>query len=127
MRKVLTTQSTVTCGHRLLLKTGTVQIASTAKLKVSGEAVLLRASVVGKSIPDCGSPVPPKGPQGNIMCTTVLTVANAPQPKLKVNGDPVLVERITGSTSGTVVNDPEQPTPQKKLAATANQSKLLTT
>jgi hypothetical protein len=126
MRKVLTTQSTVTCGHRLPPKTGTVQIASTAKLKVNGEPVLLRASVVGKNIPDCGIPVPPQGPQGNVICTKVLSVANAPQPKLKVNGDPVLVEPITGSTSGTVVNDPEQPSPQKKLAATANQSKLLT-
>jgi hypothetical protein len=119
MRKVLTTQSTVTCGHL-----GTVQTVSTAKLKVGGNPVLLESSVKDESILGCTTTPPPPT---NAKCLTVMSVSNTPPPKLKVNGDPVLVEPITGSTSGTVANDPEQPTPQKKLAATANQSKLLTT
>ena len=41
MRKVLTTQSTVTCGTDSRRRTGAVQAASTAKLKVDGNPVLL--------------------------------------------------------------------------------------
>jgi hypothetical protein len=124
MPNVLTTASDVTCGHRQLpALPGAVQVASAAKLKVNSNPVLLESSVSGKTISGCGIPIPP---QGNLKCTTVLSVANKAPPKLKVNGDAVLVGTITGTTTGTVVDDPDGATPQKKLAATANQSKLLT-
>jgi hypothetical protein len=124
MPYVLTTASDVTCGHVVPAPPpGAVQVASAAKLKVNSNPVLLESSVLGQSISNCPT-VPP--PQGNIKCTKVLSVANKTPPKLKVNGDAVLVESITGTTNGAVVDPPAPATPQSKLAATANQSKLLT-
>jgi hypothetical protein len=114
MRKVLTTQSTVTCGH----VAGSVQTASTAKLKIDGNPVLLQASVLGRTVASCGIPQV----QGNKLCTTVLSVTNAPPPKLTVGGAPVLLDTITGTTDGAI-----GATPQTLLAATANQAKLVTT
>ena len=120
MRKVLTTQSTVTCGHRLPpAKPGAVQVVSTAKLRLNRNPVLLGPSVVGMSVSLCAT-LPS---QGNAPCTSVISVTNTPPPKLKVNGAPVLVESITGTTAGQVGGV----TPQSELAATANQSKLVTT
>ena len=104
MRKALTAQSDVTCGHRLLpAKPGAVQAASAAKLKVNGSPVLLESSVLGRPISNCAT-VP------------------SPPPKLTVSGAAVLLDSITGTTSGQVGGV----TPQPRLAATANQSKLTT-
>lgn len=114
MPAVLTMSSTVTCGHA----TGQVTATSEAKLKVLGAAVLLESSVAGKPVAGCGTPVS----QGNKPCTSVVSVVNAPPPKLKVNGLPVLTASITGTTDGQVATV----TPQLLLAATANQSKLST-
>jgi hypothetical protein len=120
MQKVLTTQSTVTCGHQLPpAKPGKVQVASTAKLRVNGNPVLLESGVVGKPVSGCATPTS----QGNVPCTAVKSVSTVPPPKLTVNGDPVLVEGITGETFGQVATI----TPQSLLSATANQSKLSTT
>lgn len=119
MRKVLSTQSEVTCGHRLLpAKPGAVQVAGTAKLKVNGNPVLLAPGVLGRPISGCAT-VPS---QGNAPCTAVVSVINTPPPKLTVNGAAVLLDTVTGSTSGQVGGV----TPQGRLAATANQSKLTT-
>jgi|SRR6478609_11846352 len=119
MRKALTAQSDVTCGHRLLpAKPGAVQAASAAKLKVNGSPVLLESSVLGRPISNCAT-VPS---QGNAPCATVASVVNTPPPKLTVSGAAVLLDSITGTTSGQVGGV----TPQPRLAATANQSKLTT-
>jgi hypothetical protein len=112
MPNVLTTQSAVTCAHN-----GTVQVASTAKLKVGGNPVLLMSSVVEQQISNCPSKPPPPA---NVTCTHVLTVTNIPAPKLTVHGDAVLVDTITGTTDGNLSGVPN------RLGATANQSKLLT-
>jgi hypothetical protein len=119
MRKVLTTQSTVTCGH-IPPTPGTVQTESSAKLKVDGHPVLLESSVVGKRVVGCGT-VPP--PASNARCAKVNTVENTPPPKLTVDGSSVLVDTIKGATEGQVGGVK----PQRLLSATANQSKLLTT
>jgi hypothetical protein len=117
MRQVLTTQSTVRCGH-IPPTPGTVTTTSVAKLKVNGSPVLLESSVVGQGVVLCGTPQV----QGNKICTKVMSVANIPPPKLAVAGAPVLVDSIKGTTDGQVGG-----TPQATLAATANQSKLGTT
>ena len=114
MRRVLTTLSTVTCGH----PAGSVRTASTAKLKVAGNPVLLESSVAGMAVASCGIPLV----QGNKPCTTVLSVVDAPPPRLTVGGLPVLADAITGTTDGLIGG-----APQSALAATASQTKLTTT
>jgi hypothetical protein len=121
MPRALTMGSTVTCGHQVPPKVGSVQKASLAKLKVNGQPVLLESSIVGKAIPDCGtvpkSP-PPPGPVSK-PCSTVSTVTGGASLKLKVGGMPVMLETLGGSTDGVVEN-----LPQTSLSGQANQPKL---
>lgn len=119
MRKVLTTQSTLSCGHAAPpALPGAVATASAAKLKVAGSPVLLTSSVAGKDVIGCATPQV----QGNKLCTKVISAASTPPAKLAVAGEPVLVEPITGTTDGQVAGV----TPQPALNATANQPKLTT-
>lgn len=106
MPAVLTTASSVTCAAQ-----GKVSVSGESKLKVSGNGVLLKAGVQGKSISACGT-VPP--PPSNKPCTTVSSVASGEARKLKVGGSGVLTALLAATSEGTL------PT----VSATANQSKL---
>jgi hypothetical protein len=106
MGKPLTESSDVKCAHE-----GTVSITGTPKLTVSGHPVLLRRGVVEKSISDCTPPTNNTPP-----CLTVTTILLESQAqKLTVNGQPVILDTLAGSTDGP---------PPGTLTATANQSKL---
>jgi hypothetical protein len=120
MPNVLTTQSTVSCGllgvalpntHQ-----GTVRVQSMAKLKVAGASVLLKASIENMTITDCKTPVPPH----NSPCQLVSAVSDGESTKLKVDGNPVILETLKGSTNGIVTDV----TPQKLLAGVASLDKL---
>ncbi len=113
MPNVLTTASTVTCGHPVPPKLGQVIVASTAKLKVAGAPVLLPVGAAAGTIADCGTVVTPGG---NKPCTKVVTVGPGPSTKLKVAGSPVLLDTLVLATDG---NPPAVPP-----AAVANQPKL---
>jgi len=122
MANVLTTASTVTCGHQVPPKRGTVtKNPSPAKLAVAGNAVLLEASVVGATVADCGTPLASDA-AGVITkpCTAVTDVNNGAALKLQAGGKPVLLDTLAGSTDG-LLNRTEQ---QAKLGGTAEQSKL---
>jgi hypothetical protein len=113
--RVLTEASAVSCGHG----PGQVQTASDAKLSVSGSAVLVQTSVVGKQVALCGTP--PATSPTSTPCATVQT-ATGQASKLTANGAPVLLETLTGTTDGVVSGT----TPQALLSATAGQTKLAT-
>lgn len=121
MPRALTMASTVTCGHQIPPKVGGVQQASLAKLRVSGQPVLLESSVVGKPIPDCGTVPKAPPPPGLVSkpCSAVTAVAGGASLKLKVGGSPVLLDTLGGSTDGVVESQP-----QASLSGVANQSKL---
>lgn len=122
MASVLTTNSTVTCGH-----SGNVAVTSTQKLKVNNNSVLVRTSIEGKSIP--ATPLPgscqtqpasdPSGPTAK-PCTKVSSVDHGEATKLKVNGQAVMLDTLSGTTDGMVAKT----TPQTLLSATAGQAKL---
>jgi hypothetical protein len=117
MPNVLTMNSTVGCGHLPPPPgTGIVQVQSTAKLKVSGKSVLLLDSISGKAVSGLCGTVPATGTK---KCTAVSSVSGGLATKLKVGGQPVVLDTVTGGTDGTVGGSP-----QLLLAALANQPKL---
>ena len=119
MAGVLTTSSKVICGHG-----GTVSTSSSAKLKVSGNPVLLKTGIAQQAVSGCLTPTtpPPPGP-ASIKCTLVSSVDTGEATKLKAGGNPVMLDTLTGQTNGIIANV----TPQKLLSATAGQSKLKAT
>jgi hypothetical protein len=130
MSGVLTTASTVTCGHGA----GKVQTSSSAKLKVNGAPVLLKSSIDRRSVSGCVTPVADDPSPAGRPCTAVTSapaVPPAPPPlppgvtageatKLKAGGQPVMLDTLKGSTNGMVAKTSPQPT----LAGTAGQTKL---
>lgn len=116
MTGVLTTGSNVVCGHG-----GTVSTSGAAKLKVSGNPVLLKAGIAGKSVSGCGTPPASdvSGPTA-IPCSSVTSVATGEATKLTMGGTPVMLDTLSGQTDGMV----GKVTPQLLLSATAVQSKL---
>jgi hypothetical protein len=117
---VLTTTSTVGCGHLPPPPgSGVVQVQSTAKLRVAGAPVLLLGSIANKPLVPltCGIVVS----QTNVKCTKVAAVTAGTATKLTVGGQPVVLDTtLKGSTDGTLGGV----TPQLLLAAVANQTKL---
>jgi hypothetical protein len=116
MPGVLTKGSNVTCGHG-----GTVVTSSPAKLKVNGQAVLLKDGIASKPVSGCTTPPAsdPSGPTA-IPCATVTSVDLGEATKLKVDGSAVMLETLAGKTDGMVA----KMTPQTLLSATAGQNKL---
>jgi hypothetical protein len=92
--KVLTTDSTVTCGHT---PSGAVALKGSAKLRVSGFSVLVTAGVG----PDIGTGCV-ASKQGDVACTTVTGVATEKSTKLCADGVPVVLDTLTGTTGGTI-------------------------
>jgi hypothetical protein len=115
MAAVLTKASKVTCGHK-----GTVAVSSTAKLTVGGDPVLLKSNIEGATVSDCTTqPAPP--PPGSVSspCAIVTSITAGEATKLTVGGLAVILDTLTGGTSGIDKGEPQQ-----KLAATAVQEKL---
>jgi hypothetical protein len=98
MPNVLTTTSTVLCGHG---GSGAVQVQSDAKLKLNGARVLLMAGIKDQPINPvlCGIPVPPAA---NKKCTKASSVFAGLATKLKVGDLPVVLETVRGGTDGTI-------------------------
>ena len=97
MAYVLTTGSTVHCGHG-----GAVSTEGAPKLKVAGKPVLRKAGIDGKSVAascalqdvsDTSGPV-------TIKCTTVMSVTDGEAKKLKVGGAAVMLDTLAGGTNG---------------------------
>jgi hypothetical protein len=116
MAGVLVTNSTVTCGH-----SGNVTVTSTQKLKVSNSPVLIKTSIENQSIPDCLT-APASDASGPTAkpCKTVSSVGSGEATKLKVNGQAVMLDTLSGATDGMVT----KVTPQLLLSATAGHTKL---
>ena len=92
MSKALTTGSDVQCGHK-----GAVQVSSSAKLTIGGNAVLLTSGVMGSSVANCGTPIS----STTAPCSTVLSVLpTSLAQKLTVGGLPVVLDTLSGLTDG---------------------------
>jgi hypothetical protein len=118
MSNVLTTSSTVSCGH----PPGAASTVSAAKLAVAGSPVLLATSIMGKGVSSCFTQLASDntGPIAK-PCAAVIEVSAGSSTKLTCGGQPVMLDdRLAGSTDGMV----GKVTPQTKLAGQANQSKL---
>ena len=105
MAKVLTTDSTIDCGHE-----GTVGTSSSAKLRVDGAAVLVETGVAGKTIAGCTQTGGPPTP-----CTAVAAISSGRATKLTAGGQPVMLDTLSGTTNGAPVG---------ALSATAGQDRL---
>ncbi|MFI8234976.1 hypothetical protein ACIGDI_39905 [Streptomyces sp. NPDC085900] len=128
MGKVLTTASTVPCGHvppppqppapggppppPSPPVPGTFTVQSTSKLTVQGDPVLVEASIHQATITNCPNTVSPAKP-----CTHVLAVNSGQSVKLRTSGAPVMLDQLTFTTDCS----PPLPVP---ATPTANQSKL---
>jgi hypothetical protein len=114
MAGVLTTGSSVRCGHG-----GTVRVSSSAKLSVAGQKVLVADGIDGKSVSTCGTPTTDKSKA----CTSVIKTTAGAATKLTAGSMPVYLDTLAGTTDGVVGGT----TPQTLLAASAGQSKLTAT
>ena len=111
MASVLTSGSSVGCNHK-----GSISLASQAKLKVKGNAVLLEEHVNGKDISRC--PIVKDDSKGTAPDTVVKALTAGKASKLKVGGKPVLLGTLAGTTDGLPA------TPGMQLKVSAGQSKL---
>jgi hypothetical protein len=109
MPKVLTTGSSVICGHG-----ATASLSSSAKLTVQGEAVLLENEYsswtfqVGCAQTDSSKSQKP--------CAIITEISGGQSSKLTVNGISVLIDTLSGLSDGN---------PGKTdVSATASQDKL---
>lgn len=92
MGAVLTETSSVKCNH-----TGSVQLrAGQSKLTVNGNKVLVDGDLNGATISSCTTP----STQSSSPCATVTSALGGVAQKLKVGGSGVLLDTITGPTSG---------------------------
>ena len=116
---VLTMGSLVSCGH----SPGKVDVSNDAKLKVNGNPVLLAGGISSKTVTGCSTLAASdnSGPT-DITCTHVLAVTAGQAIKLKVGGEPVMLETLAGTTDGMVT----KVTPQNLLQGRAVQAKLKT-
>jgi hypothetical protein len=114
---VLTTSSTVDCGHG-----GAVSVSGESKLKVAGSPVLLKAGIDSKPVAatcllqdtsDSSGPL-------TIKCKTVTSVTAGEATKLKVSGSPVMLDTLAGGTDGMATKG----TLATALRATAGQTKM---
>ena len=110
MANVVTTVSTVTCGHG----PGKVTLTSTAKLKIGNDPVVLAIS----GAPVAGCTTVPDPNTTTKLCTTATADAGTAT-KLRVGNQPVLLDTLSGSTDGTISG-----TQQKLLKWTAPPTKL---
>jgi len=112
MAAVLTTASTLTCGHG-----GQVSLKSSQhKLTVDGKPVLLQSDLPGSSISNCATPMS----QSNATspCLNVVSVLGGASTTLKVGGTALLLAGAQGLTDGT------DPKPGTWSVQTAGQTKL---
>jgi hypothetical protein len=117
MSKPLTNAGDVKCGHQ-----GKAVLSSTAKLKVSGQNVLLKTDVMGKTIAGC-SIVLASDMSGvtDKPCLTVASVTAGEATKLKVGGFFVILDdQLAGTTDGMQAKT----TPLTALSGSAQQNKL---
>lgn len=113
MASVLIQNSSVTCGHQ-----GTVETSSSAKLKVNGQPVLLKNSINQKSVTTGSCSTVPDESKGITKCETVVSVTAGEATKLKVGGQGVMLDTLSGTTDGNPIGN---------VPATANQNKLTAT
>lgn len=117
MAAVLTENSNVTCGH-----TGSASTSGVSKLTVNGHPVLLESGIANKTVNNCVTPTASDSSMRptDKPCTLVSSVTGGAAAKLKVKGQPVMLDTLAGSTDGMVGGV----TPQNLLSATAAQTKL---
>jgi hypothetical protein len=112
MARVLTDVSSIDCGHG-----GRVSTAGETKLKADGALVLLEPGIQSRSVGGC--PVVDDANTSTVKCRIVTAVTAGRSTKLRVNGRPVMIETLAGSTDGKAGG-----TPAQLLSARAGQSKL---
>src|SRR2546421_10615869 len=99
MAGVLTTESTVKCGHG----SGKVSTKGTDKLTVNGKKALLKAGIMDKTVSGCGTmdKSDSSGTPLDKACTKVYSVSTTGEAKkLTVGGRAVMLELNTGETDG---------------------------
>ena len=108
---VLTTDSTVTCGHSPF---GKVTLTGTAKLQIGGLPVLVAAGVGPGIGPGCL-----KVKQDDIPCASVTKLTGGLSKKLCAGSGPVVLASLAGTTNGVIS------TVTGALTVTKAQSKLV--
>ena len=111
MPNILTTDSTVHCGHN-----GSVAIEGVGKLCVNGNKVLSKTGIMGKSIAssECQNPILPTT---NNKCSNVSSVILGEATKLTTGREPVMLDTLQGTTDGLPVGNLGSSAEQTKLTA----------
>ena len=98
MGKVLTENTTLHCAatpDKPPLHGGTLKVSPSARLLVGGARVLTGDDVQHATITDCGNTAP-----GQVPCAKVTSVSGLAT-KLRVDGQFVVTDSISGTTGGT--------------------------
>lgn len=114
---IQTQLSNVLCGELVpgSLHGGYVNCEGVSKLKVQGNMVLLKTGIKGKSITGCQNH--PSPDNNNQPCKTVNEVKAGEAKKLKVEGESVILDSLSGSTDGQPVGSLKANAGQTKLTA----------
>lgn len=115
MANVLTTASTILCGHG-----GTVAVSGSAKLTVGKKPVLLRSGIEGKGVSGCATQT--NSQAGTVQCAKVMSVTGGEATKITVGKQRVMLD---AGLAGTTVGDPPiASNPPALFSAQAGQQKL---
>jgi hypothetical protein len=115
MAGVLTTASTLACGHG-----ATGSASSSAKLTVSGNKVLTSAGTSGWSFlsASCSQQPVPNTPKSSwVACTKLSSQNGGKSKKLTAGGSAVVLDSIAGDTDGNPLTDVKCQAGQTKLTA----------
>jgi hypothetical protein len=93
--KLLTEDAQLVCNHETGLVTNKM---SQNLVRIQGRRILVGSDPVGCAIKGCSNANPPGGIKP---CTTTLAVQSGLSKFVRVNGQPVCLETVTGLTDGT--------------------------
>lgn len=108
MANILTTDSTISCGHG-----GTVSTTSTAKLKIGDKPVLIKGNI-GPKVSDCT--LKDNTSTGTLQCQSA-TITDGEASKLLAGGLSVMLDTLGVTTTGKPEGNPTVAAKQSKLTA----------
>jgi hypothetical protein len=118
MPAVLTMASEVLCGTAIPTPPqhgGRVSVSSTAKLTVDGQPVLVKDSILGKSVAGCTTPN--DSSKSLKTCLSVSSITNGEATKLTTGGKQVMLDTCAGATDGNPPGTVPADAKQDKLTA----------
>jgi hypothetical protein len=110
---VYVTAATLLCGHGGPMTPGS--LTSTHKLTVKGQRAVTADNITAATIATGCSQVTTTASPNNLPCLTILSVTSPLAAKLTVNGKPVAIDKLAGTTNGKPLGADLAGTPGQSL------------